>query len=123
MTYSIDTGQEDGGRWIAEVPERPGVMAYGTTREDDRVRAQVLAPRAIAERIEQGEARRIDIRISLLLHESSAFVEGLAGTRRATANWLAPRAPVRLSSNLCAGGLARLRICIQRSLGGELNQK
>jgi len=64
MNYSIDTEQEEGGRWIAEVPELPGVMAYGTKREGARVRAQLLAPKVIAERLEQGEARRIDIRIS-----------------------------------------------------------
>jgi predicted RNase H-like HicB family nuclease len=64
MNYSIDTEQEEGGRWIAEVPELPGVMAHGTKREGARVRAQLLAQKVIAERLEQGEARRIDIRIS-----------------------------------------------------------
>lgn len=54
MNSSIDTEQEDGGRWIAGVPELPGVLAYRTTREDARVRAQVLVLRVIAERLEQG---------------------------------------------------------------------
>jgi len=34
MNYSIDPEQEDDGRWIAEVPELPGVLAYGKTREE-----------------------------------------------------------------------------------------
>ena len=65
MNYSIDTEQEDDGRWIAEVPELPGVLAYGTTREEAQARAQVLALRVIAERLEHGEARPIDIRITV----------------------------------------------------------
>jgi predicted RNase H-like HicB family nuclease len=65
MNYSIDSEQEDDGRWIAEVPELPGVLAYGKTREEAQARAQVLALRVIAERLEHGEARPIDIRISV----------------------------------------------------------
>lgn len=65
MNYSINTEQEDDGRWIAEVPELPGVLAYGTTREEAQARAQVLALRVIAERLEHGEARPIDIRITV----------------------------------------------------------
>lgn len=65
MNYSIDTEQEDDGRWIAEVPELPGVLAYGSTREEAQARAQVLALRVIAERLEHGEARPIDIWISV----------------------------------------------------------
>ena len=65
MNCSVDTEQEDDGRRIAEVPELPGVLAYGTTREDAQARAQVLALRVIAERLEHGESRPIDIRISV----------------------------------------------------------
>jgi len=65
MNYSIDSELEDDGRWIAEVPELPGLLAYGKTREETQARAQVLALRVIAERLENGEARPIDIRISV----------------------------------------------------------
>jgi predicted RNase H-like HicB family nuclease len=65
MNYNTDTEQEEDDRWIAEVPELPGVLAYGATREEAQARAQFLALRVIAERLEHGEARPIDIRISV----------------------------------------------------------
>ena len=43
------------GRWIAEVPELPGVMAYGKTSAEAAGKAQALALRVLAERIEHGE--------------------------------------------------------------------
>lgn len=51
----IETEQEIDGRWIAEVPELPGVMVYAEKREDAIARVKVMALRIIAERIEHGE--------------------------------------------------------------------
>ena len=48
----IEFGREDDGRWIAEVPELPGVMAYGTTKEEAEASVEALALRVIADRIE-----------------------------------------------------------------------
>lgn len=48
--------QEDDGRWLAEVVELPGVLAYGATREVALSKVQALALRVIAERLEHGEA-------------------------------------------------------------------
>jgi predicted RNase H-like HicB family nuclease len=45
MNYTIETELEDDRRWLAEVPRLPGVLAYGTTREEAMSRAQVLALR------------------------------------------------------------------------------
>lgn len=56
MELRIQTEPEDDGRWIAEVPELPGVMAYGATLSEARSRAQALALRVVAERLEHGEA-------------------------------------------------------------------
>lgn len=56
VTLSIEFERETDGRWIAEVPELPGVMAYGATREESAARAQALALRVIADRLEHGEA-------------------------------------------------------------------
>ena len=47
--------QEDDGRWIAEVLELPGVMVYGATREEALAKAEALALRVVAERLEHGE--------------------------------------------------------------------
>jgi predicted RNase H-like HicB family nuclease len=52
---SIEIEQEEDGRWIAEIPELPGVLAYGPTRKDAVAHTQALALRVIAERLENGE--------------------------------------------------------------------
>jgi predicted RNase H-like HicB family nuclease len=56
MKFRLQIERENDGRWIAEVPALPGVMQYGTTREEAIKRAEVLALRVVAERIEQGDA-------------------------------------------------------------------
>lgn len=48
--FRIETEREDDGRWIAEVPALPGVLAYGATREVAIANAQALALRGLAER-------------------------------------------------------------------------
>jgi predicted RNase H-like HicB family nuclease len=55
MKFIVETEQEEDGRWIAEVLELPGVVAYGQTPEEARARAQALALRVLAERLEHGE--------------------------------------------------------------------
>ena len=52
---SIELEREADGRWIGEVPELPGVIAYGTSKEEASNRAAALALRVIADRIEHGE--------------------------------------------------------------------
>lgn len=52
MSISVDTEPEEDGRWLAEVKEFPGVLAYGNTRQEAVERAQVLCLRVIADRIE-----------------------------------------------------------------------
>ena len=53
MTFSVDYEQEEDGRWLAEVLELPGLMVYGQTRQEAIARAQALALRVLAERLEQ----------------------------------------------------------------------
>jgi predicted RNase H-like HicB family nuclease len=65
VKYSIECEREEDGRWLAEVPELPGVMAYGDTAEEAQAKAQALALRVLAERLEHGEARPVDISISV----------------------------------------------------------
>jgi len=50
MNLKIETEREEDGRWIAEVPDLPGVMGYGTTRAEALARVEALALRVIAER-------------------------------------------------------------------------
>jgi predicted RNase H-like HicB family nuclease len=51
----IEVERETDGRWIGEVPELPGVMAYGATRDEAISRVQALALRVLADRLEHGE--------------------------------------------------------------------
>jgi predicted RNase H-like HicB family nuclease len=51
----IEIDREDDGRWIAEIPDLPGVMVYGDTREEAISKAEALALRVIADRLENGE--------------------------------------------------------------------
>jgi predicted RNase H-like HicB family nuclease len=55
MTYTVEYEQEEDGRWIAEVLELPGVMVYGATKEEALAKAQALALRVVAERLDHGE--------------------------------------------------------------------
>ena len=65
MHLSIETEREDDGRWLAEVPELPGVLAYGVTADEASAKAEILALRVLAERLEHGEAKPVEISISL----------------------------------------------------------
>ncbi|MGD9636444.1 MAG: type II toxin-antitoxin system HicB family antitoxin [Pirellulales bacterium] len=51
----VEVEREEDGRWIAEVVELPGVMAYGVTREEAIERAKALSLRVMADRLEHGE--------------------------------------------------------------------
>lgn len=55
MMFRVEIEQETDGRWIAEVPELPGVLTYGASRDEALTRAQALSLRVLAERLEHGE--------------------------------------------------------------------
>jgi predicted RNase H-like HicB family nuclease len=57
MNLTIETDREDDGRWIAEVPELPGVLAYGASRDEAMAKAEALALRVIAEQLDNGETK------------------------------------------------------------------
>src|SRR5688572_8905291 len=69
MELSIELDREEDGRWIAEVIELPGVMRYGSTREQAIMNAERLAIEVIADRIQHGElppaAHNIMFRVQL----------------------------------------------------------
>ena len=50
MRFNIEIEQEEDGRWIAEIPELPGVMAYGATRDEVQSKVEALALSVIADR-------------------------------------------------------------------------
>jgi predicted RNase H-like HicB family nuclease len=65
MNFTLECEREEDGRWLAEVPELPGVLAYGASSEEAMAKAEVLALRVLADRLEHGETRGIGIQISL----------------------------------------------------------
>jgi predicted RNase H-like HicB family nuclease len=56
ITFKVEVEQEEDGRWLAEVLELPGVLAYGQSQDAAVSKVQALALRVVAERLEHGEA-------------------------------------------------------------------
>ena len=56
IIFKIEVEQEEDGRWLAEVLELPGVLAYGQNQDAAVSKVQALALRVVAERLEHGEA-------------------------------------------------------------------
>lgn len=56
MHLTVEVDREEDGRWIAEVPDLKGVLAYGASRDEAIAHAQALALRVLADRLEHGEA-------------------------------------------------------------------
>ncbi len=63
--YTLQYEQEEDGRWLAEVPEIPGVLAYGATAREAMRKAEVLALRVIAERLENDESEPQAVQFAL----------------------------------------------------------
>ena len=67
MNFTIEFEQELDGRWLAEVPQLPGVLCYGKSADDAMAKAEVLALRTVAELLEQNELRAVKVNISFPL--------------------------------------------------------
>jgi len=65
MNFTLECEQEADGRWLAEVLELPGALAYANTQNEAMAKAQVIALRVLAERLEHGEIQPIAINILL----------------------------------------------------------
>ena len=59
--FHIECEPETDGRWLAEVPELPGVLCYGATADEAMSKAETLALRVLAEQLESGERKPIEI--------------------------------------------------------------
>jgi predicted RNase H-like HicB family nuclease len=67
MNSTLECEQEIDGRWIAEVLQLPGLLAYGSSSADAMAKAEVLPLRVIADRLENSESEPVSIRFSLSL--------------------------------------------------------
>lgn len=64
MKFTVELDREEDGRWIAEVLDLPGVLAYGATRDQALAAAQALALRVVADRLEHGETAPQQLSVS-----------------------------------------------------------
>jgi predicted RNase H-like HicB family nuclease len=64
VVFRIEVEREEDGRWIAEVVELPGALAYGATQEEAIAHVQALALRVVADQLEHDEAGREYLNIS-----------------------------------------------------------
>jgi len=55
LQFNIETEREDDGRWIAEIPEVPGALAYGMTEQEACAKATAIALRALADDVEKSQ--------------------------------------------------------------------
>ena len=63
MNFHVGFDREEDGRWIADIPELPGVMAYGASQEEAKANAEALALRVVADQIE--ESKRAILAVTL----------------------------------------------------------
>ena len=64
LRFTIELDRETDGRWIAEITDLPGVMAYGKTREAALAAVEALALRVVADRLEHGEAKPEELSVA-----------------------------------------------------------
>ncbi len=65
IVYKVETEVETDGRWIAEIPDLPGVLAYGATEKEAVASAQALALRVLADRIEEQKEPAETVTVSI----------------------------------------------------------
>jgi len=65
IVYKVETEVETDGRWIGEIPDLPGVLAYGSTENEAVASAQALALRVLADRIEEQKEPAETVTVSI----------------------------------------------------------
>lgn len=65
MNFTIECEREEDGRWLAEVTQLPGIMAYGLSSNEAMTKAEVLALRVLAEQLETREVQPSNISIHI----------------------------------------------------------
>ena len=64
VVLKVEFDREEDGRWIADIPELPGVMVYGESKQDALVKVQVLAYRVLADKIERERTPQPEVRFA-----------------------------------------------------------
>jgi predicted RNase H-like HicB family nuclease len=76
LRFNIETERENDGRWIAEIADIPGVLAYGRTENQAKASAYGLVLRVITDRVEKSRAVPESISSSVLQREPMGQHEG-----------------------------------------------
>jgi hypothetical protein len=98
MKLTIETDRENDGRWIAKVPELPGVLAYGATQEEAMAKALALRVLAASSGPPQDEADSAPLAIQSALWmflnppPHAIFTPSRSGVPAGTMDWVRPRA-------------------------------
>jgi predicted RNase H-like HicB family nuclease len=106
ITFKVETEREDDGRWLAEVLELPGVLAYGDSAQATVAKVQALALRVIAERLEHGEAGLTSSALRSTLRDHLAEHPRSPGAGGSSADWLDRQSanPVPIGHSRVKGG-------------------
>jgi predicted RNase H-like HicB family nuclease len=112
MNFSVQLERESDGRWIAEVTELPGVLVYGESAEQAQAKAQTLALRVLADRLEHGEAVPFES-VSFRRHDHMAE-RSARGVLRALLRigWTEKRNGGRISCGSFTSRLAGVRVVV-----------
>jgi predicted RNase H-like HicB family nuclease len=114
MNFKVEVDREDDGRWIAEVAELPGVLVYGGSPKQAQAKAQALALRVLADRLENGEALPFES-VSLPRHEPMGQRTRPARTRSTCPDRPGREAPTwRFTPRAVSARLAGLRLGLSR---------
>lgn len=65
MHFNIEFDREEDGRWIAEIADIPGALAYGATRDEAFAAVEALALRALADQIEEQKSAQPSISFAI----------------------------------------------------------
>ena len=114
MTFTIEYEQEVDGRWLAEVVELAGVLAYGGSPQEAIGRVQALALRVLADRIEHGEVPAEMVDIGLLQHDIMAINKSKSSPHCFAAYRLANQALIRFTPDSFTSWMERFRILVPR---------
>ncbi len=65
MQFQIEFEQEDDGRWIAEIPDLPGVMTYGVSKAEAESKVEAMALRVIADRMDRDNSTMSSVQFAI----------------------------------------------------------
>lgn len=103
MKLTLESTHEADGRWLAEVPQLDGVLAYADSELGALAKAQALGLRVLAEQIEAGSCPPGDVTISIAVEAGNEvdaeIVPSLPADQAAYDAWLAAEVQEALDDN------------------------